>query len=856
MGAVTNKRLPTALLCAVLIAPAFAQELAEGAPDAAAEEPLAVIPVPQAAEAAPEPLPADARPTYIEEIVVTAQKREQRVNEVPITISAFSGEQLQALGVTDVRDIGVLVPGLTVNDSGQGTPIYTLRGVGFNDTTYTATGTVGLYVDEVNLPYSAMSKGPSLDIERVEVLKGPQGTLYGRNTTGGLINQITRKPTAHFESGGSLSYGSYESFDGEAFVSGPLADSLSGRIALRGLYSGEGWQTSNTRPDDTLGEVAKGSGRVSFDWRPADDVSVYFAADGWIDRSEPQAPQVVGINPQNGIFGEAALSPQVKNYPLVPLRGADPRVADWNPEREWQRNDRFASQALRVDWDLGERTRWTTLLSHLKVEARDSDDIQSGFNFYNIESTTNARIETSALESRLSGAWGEHVDWLIGVNLSRDDGREKHYLYLDSVSGFFPIKLPLLDRLADLGLDLGGIVASIPGLPGQYAGILQQLQEGNSPLSNRFLTMGESHIRQRAAFTSIDWRFVDTLTLNVGARYTENRENFEGCSAESADSVGLGFNNVFTLLSYVNALQYRLRTGQAGNPGIVGKEDCLSLGADGNTDPYIDTVKDRNWSGRVALDWQPDAQSLYYVSFSRGYKAGGFPVLNASNKEQLTPTRQEELLATEFGAKLTLWERRLQANVAAFYYDYKDKQLLTKLRDPIFGPLPVLRNAPRSHVFGAEVELQARPVNGLFLSLAATRIHTQVDEFISTNDSGDEQDFSGRPFNYSPEYEINAVADYTVPLFGLYAGIGADVQRSGQTNGTLSGREEYDMPAYTLLGARLHLSAPDQRWSLAVFGRNLTDELYSIASYNAGDSIARFTGRPRTYGVTVGFLLQ
>ena len=121
----------------------------------------------------------------LEEIVVTAQKRSESVNDVPIAISAFTGNRLNELGVTDTRELGNLIPGLTYSDSGYSTPIYTLRGIGFNDATYNATSTVGIYVDEVNLPYAVMSKGANLDIERVEVLKGPLGILYGRNTTGG-----------------------------------------------------------------------------------------------------------------------------------------------------------------------------------------------------------------------------------------------------------------------------------------------------------------------------------------------------------------------------------------------------------------------------------------------------------------------------------------------------------------------------------------------------------------------------------------------------------------------------------------------------------------------------------------------
>lgn len=815
------------------------------------------IPVPHPISAPAASLPrTDPEENRIEGLIVTAQKREQSINEVPISISAFAGEDLQALGVADIRDIGILVPALSVNDSGQGTPIYTLRGVGFNETTYTATGTVGLYVDEVNLPYSVMSKGLSLDLERVEILKGPQGTLYGRNTTGGLINQIANKPTDHFEAGGTVSYGSFKTTDAEVFISGPFSDTVGARLAVRGINADEGWQYSNTRPNDTLGKVRKFAGRGALEWKPEPEFQFRFVLESWQDRSQPQAPQAVGINPQNGILGSAALSPRVKNYPFVPLEDADPRAADWNPERDWKRNDDFLSQALRADWDFTESTRLTTLLSHMRVEANGSDDIQSGFDFYNLESSTTAFIDTSALETRLSGKWGDTFSWLAGINLSKDRANEDHYVFIDTESAFFPFQVPLLANFAAQGLDVGAIAASIPGVPGQYTGILNSLQNGGSPITNRFHSQGRVSNEQRAMFANADWEFIDTLTLNLGARYTQNKQDFYGCSREAPESVGLGAYNLSTLLSFFYAAQYTAQTGSPGQPTVAQKGGCFSVGADGNLNEFHGLLDENNLSGRAALSWQPQAEYLFYTSLSRGFKAGGFPVLNACCQYQYTPTRQEELLATEVGTKLSFFDRRLQSNFALFYYDYKDKQLLTKQKDPVFGPLPVLRNAPRSHVYGAEIDLQARPLYGLFVQLVGSYTKTQIDEFVSTNDAGQEQDFAGKPFNFSPEYEVNALADYTWPIHEWNLGLGVDAQRSGKTNGTLAQTREYNMTAYTLFGARLHLQSPSQRWTASVFGRNLTNAFYSTASFNIGDSIARFAGRPRTLGVSLGYAFQ
>ena len=154
----------------------------------------------------------------LEEVVVTAQKREQNVNEIGMAISAFSGEDLKALGVMDTRDLTNLVPGFTVANSDLNTPIYTLRGVGFNTPNLSSASPVGVYVDEASFPYPYMGNGLIHDLERVEVLKGPQGTLYGRNTTGGLVNFITNRPTDEFEASITARVGNYESYGIDGFV--------------------------------------------------------------------------------------------------------------------------------------------------------------------------------------------------------------------------------------------------------------------------------------------------------------------------------------------------------------------------------------------------------------------------------------------------------------------------------------------------------------------------------------------------------------------------------------------------------------------------------------------------------------
>ncbi len=174
----------------------------------------------------------------LEEVIVTAQKRAQSANDVGITINAFTGDQIRDFGVATAEDIARMTPGLTVNETAAtGVPLYTIRGVGFQDYSTAASSTVGIYFDEVNMPYTVMTRGLLFDTARVEVLKGPQGDLYGRNTTAGQINFISNKPTEEFEAGVVASYGNYQAYDIEAYVSGG-SDFVQGRIADQNLPVG------------------------------------------------------------------------------------------------------------------------------------------------------------------------------------------------------------------------------------------------------------------------------------------------------------------------------------------------------------------------------------------------------------------------------------------------------------------------------------------------------------------------------------------------------------------------------------------------------------------------------------------
>ncbi|MBR9913127.1 MAG: TonB-dependent receptor plug domain-containing protein, partial [Gammaproteobacteria bacterium] len=219
----------------------------------------------------------------MEEVIVTANKRSENINDVGLSISAISGNKIKENKLTSLEDIATVVPGLVFSPSTTNTPIFTLRGVGFNESSLGVYPATSLYIDEAPLPFPVMASHAAFDLERAEVLKGPQGILFGQNSTAGAINFIAAKPTDTFAAGGDISYGRFNKKEVNAYVSGPLTDTLLGRIAVTGVKADE-WQKSYTRNDEN-GKEDYFAARLLLHYEPSDSVRVALNVNGWSDES-------------------------------------------------------------------------------------------------------------------------------------------------------------------------------------------------------------------------------------------------------------------------------------------------------------------------------------------------------------------------------------------------------------------------------------------------------------------------------------------------------------------------------------------------------------------------------------------
>ena len=341
------------------------------------------------------------------EIVVTASKRAENLSDVPMSISAFTGESLNDKGINDVQDLVKVTPGLSYAESGLGTPVYSLRGVGFFETSIGARPTVSIYVDEAPLPFSVMTEGALFDLQRVEILKGPQGTLFGQNSTGGAINYIAAKPKATFQAGAVASYERFNTVDLQGYVTGPLGPDVRARLAVRAVRGGA-WQKSYTR-HDTLGDQKFTQGRFLLDYTPTDRLKLSLNLNGFIDRGDTQAAQLIGIlyvTPR--LAGEV---PELGSYPFAPEKN---RAADWDPGTDYSKNTRFYQAVGRADYDITDDIKFTSISawSHIKLDQNTDID---GTALPSSDAAVVGKIRSFSQEVRVAGDH-KNLRWILGAN--------------------------------------------------------------------------------------------------------------------------------------------------------------------------------------------------------------------------------------------------------------------------------------------------------------------------------------------------------------------------------------------------------------------------------------------------------
>jgi iron complex outermembrane receptor protein len=640
-----------ALRCAAGIAAAFTF----GALSAFAQEEATPAPAPRAEE------PQDT----VEEIVITTQKRAQNLQDVPISVTALTGDEIARLGIAESVDIAAQTPGLKIGfPSGEtNTPAIFLRGVGLNDYNANSNGSVGWYMDEVYISQVTAQNFQLFDLERVEVARGPQGTLYGRNTTGGLVSFISKKPSQEERDGYlTLSYGKWNAVKLEGAYGGPITDTLAARLSLA-YNRADGYIENDAPGGHDNNNVKNWAGRFALSWQPTESLDLLLNVHGAQNRSLAAQYEHQGTLDPSG-SGDPCSPAQIRADVCVDALGF--RDTTNNERGEYNKEGDLDVDTLgtflKADLAIGELTL-TSLTAYEWVDKVFEEDT---------DASPNQLIEIDYLndgweftqELRLA-ADGERYHWQAGL-----------YYLRERVS---------VDNFLDLFRTLRPLAEEID--PDAYPG---GFDPGGEALGAPIL-FSKTHYTQKvesaAVFGQLDYDLTDKLRGTIGGRFTwEARDFAEGVAFQEP---------TFTA-------------------------PVFSLKGD---------TSFKEWSGKLGLDYRPVEDLLLYASVSRGFKSGGFSGAFAFDAAELPPFDPETIWAYEVGGKWDLLDDRLRVNAEFFYYDYKDLQIFTTVNVAPLVIITILDNAGTAKSYGSDIELEATPLSGLVLALGAEFLHTELTRY-------------------------------------------------------------------------------------------------------------------------------
>lgn len=806
------------------------------------------------AQAPASPAAKPAEPS-VGEIIVTANKREQSLNSVGLSIQAASGIELAQRGVSSPADLAKLVPGFTFTQSIYSTPVFTLRGIGLYDATFGAPPSVSVYSDQIPRNVPVMSDALDLDIERVEVLKGPQGTLFGQSSTGGAINYIFGKPTKDFHAGFNASYERFDRAELGGYVSGSLAETVQARLAVKAVTGGA-WQHSVSRPTDMNGATRKFAGRLTVDIQPADNLKIELMATGARDKSDPLAPQFTGTlfnvyptaaaasasgNPyavvdaaryaalttptsagydasfagrQSVLVGRLTGTDAAAAAGARAILGApvvnDAQSAEWTPGLLSQSDNNYYQFTGRVDYNLSPTITVTSITALARAALKYNQDLDgTTAAVANVPLFGNVRSFNQEL--RIAGN-SDALHWIAGASYDNIRTAQSNYYLLGDYSG-------------NLGL------------------ISQTLNDFSSKM------------RTYAFFGNAEYKITDRLTAQGGIRYTNNKQDATYCYNDPASDTVQGTALIYG--AFLNSPAITIRPGQ-----------CFPLDANFHStlSPVNSSQTEDNVSFRVGLNYKMDQGTLFYATVSQGYKAGTFSAIGASKISQYTPAVQEKVLAYEAGIKTPLFGRLAHFNGAVFYYDYTNKQVRGRIADSVFGLLEKMLNVPKSYIFGLEGELVLRPMESLTLSAGATYLQAKVNSDYSKtadgqavfNAQGYTGNFNGSELPYTPKFSGNIDGQYQFALNGsVNAFVGGTLVYQGRQNATFQTASlpggDFTIPGYTTLDARAGVASADGVWRLQLYGRNITNTTYTTAVSSYLDTSIRYRGKPVTYGVSLTY---
>lgn len=743
---------------------------------------------------------------FTEEIVVTARRKAENLQQIPVSVTAFSQSTLEQRSATRLIDLAEMTPNLTIgvgsfgNDTSEAAVF--IRGVGQGDTAIFSDPGVGIYIDGIFLARAQGAILDLVDLERVEVLRGPQGTLFGKNTSGGAIQLITRRPAREFQAELGLTLGNYDRLNGNVLVDGALGDSLFGSLSYHTANS-DGWSRSLVTGQE-FHDDGRDLLRASLEWAPERGLQAYVSADWVSDQSAGGNQGIVAfestplIDFYNTVRGDQGFSVYDERFISSDFYETSAGQTTFGPSEV--DGEIFGTTLdlsyARGDWVLHSLTGYRDV-DYLTIGDSDGSPVPLA------EVRSNERQDQISQEFQIQGTT-DKADWTIGAIYFRETPESDDTQYV--LGGLYealelapgPIYAPpgVPDFLCSPG-------PPPPGLP---------CFGGAGNLNNFGFFLGDGldfdldlETESWAIFGESTWRLTDRLSFTLGGRWTEDDKSFRYVQY---NGFGLVDHDLFA-------------------------EDTWS-----------------DWSGRASLAFQASDDVLFYGTLSRGFKSGGFNG-RPQDRGVLDTFEPEAVEALEIGLKSDLLDRRLRFNVAAFASDYTDIHFAASLSSPSGQPVFVTQNAGEAEIRGFELETEFHPALGWVVASTLGYLDTELIALNPTVPAGVDP---GNELPRSPEWAASLGLQKST-VIGDDASLIArvDYTWSDDVYNDLANTPAILQEAYSLLSARITYGPFTDRWELSLWGTNLTDEEYIASGFIAtafGPSLY-VAAPPAQYGASI-----
>jgi iron complex outermembrane receptor protein len=822
----------------------------------------------------------------LEEVVITAQKRVGTLQDVPVAVTAVSGEMIENAQVRDAKDLQQMVPSLTVTTAASSTnTTFSIRSLGTSTFNPGLEGSVGIFVDGVYFARQGAAINDFMSLDRVEVLRGPQATLFGRNTPAGVVSFVTKAPDFDFNGAAEVTAGNLSSKIVRGTVTGPITDTLAYRFD--GNWNQRDGIVTNVRDGRDLNDRDRYSMRGQLLSKVSEDTTIRFIAD-FAKISETCCAAPFSFYAPVSTIVIPALGGTL--LPADPFAG---KIAIDNPVYT---NTESKGLSVQVDhkysgFDLTSITAFRQYDENQNFDADFTTLDLAG------DRLVTQSYKTFTQEIRLASTGENKLDWQLGGffydNKLRHDNRTPYGSQLRAFADG-------LTRSASAPSGAITLVEQLTGTPaGTFLGTGQGLRRENYAYNTK----------STSGFGQVDFHVNDKLTLTIGARYTKESKNmnalvdiFDPFSAINMVTFGrqVIFSQAFTQTTGLAATPANIAAVSAANPAAIAQLNAVATAysTDPARNPFLGLTalqfnppatvpsfrrnrSENNLSGNFIVGYDATDSTNVYASWSRGFKAGGF---NLSANASITGVYEfEPEIATniELGLKTKLFDNTTRLNVALFKQDLKDFQ------ENIFtGSGFGLANAGKVALKGAEVEFASRPVDYLTLGGGFTYMfESKYDSFTANScypaqavDAGiyanaasvpsgncgriintttglpiTVQNSSGKDRN-TPQWIGNLNGQLTAPMAGNLGFLNASVYYVSEQNYAANQNPIRAVGAITLLNASAGIRSQDGKWSVEVWSRNLTDEKYTQGNFESvgqPGSVNSYLGEPRTYGVTL-----